>query len=136
MASRSPSSDDEWARQRLFGAIEATLAALASLRPMALLLEDLHWADSATLDLVEHLLARRVAVPDVGTWRLDDPATPDLALQWRSRVQRRPSCTTLELHLTEALRPYWQNPTKLQRLVGYPWWCRAVTGLTNTAPPL
>ena len=95
----TPSSDDEWARQRLFGAIEATLAALASLRPMALLLEDLHWADSATLDLVEHLLARRVAVPVVGTWRLDDPATPDLALQWRSRVQRLPSCTTLELHL-------------------------------------
>jgi transposase len=41
----------------------------------------------------------------------------------------------LEDALTEALRPYWQNPTKLQRLVGYPWWCRAVTGLTNTASP-
>ena len=42
----------------------------------------------------------------------------------------------LEDALTEALRPYWQNPTKLQRLVGYPWWCRAVTALSNSAPPL
>jgi transposase len=41
----------------------------------------------------------------------------------------------LEAALTEALRPYWQNPAKLQRLVGYPWWCRAITGLSNTASP-
>ena len=41
----------------------------------------------------------------------------------------------LEAALTEALRPYWQNPTKLQRLVGYPWWCHAVTGLSNATPP-
>ena len=91
-----PAPDDEWARQRLFGAIEATLAALASLRPLAVLLEDLHWADSATLDLVEHLLARRVAVPVLGTWRLDDPATPEHTAEWWARVQRLPTCTTLD----------------------------------------
>jgi len=42
----------------------------------------------------------------------------------------------LETALTEALRPYWQSPAKLQRLVGYPWWCLAMTGLnTNTTSP-
>ena len=42
----------------------------------------------------------------------------------------------LEAALTEALRPYWQNPARLQRLVGYPWWCGAMTGLdTNTTSP-
>ena len=92
-----PAPDDEWSRQRLFGAIERTLTALASHRPVAVLLEDLHWADSTTLDLVEHLLARRVPVPVVGTWRLDDPATPVVTTQWWSRVQRLSTCTILSL---------------------------------------
>ncbi len=89
--------DDEWARQRLFGAVGATLNALASHGPLALLLEDLHWADSATLDLVEHLLARRIAAPVVATWRTDDPSTTEHSTQWWTRVQRSPAVTTLAL---------------------------------------
>ena len=92
-----PVQDDEWARQRLFGAVGATFTALASLRPFAVLLEDLHWADSATLDLVEHLLARPVTVPMLGTWRVDDPATAERTTQWWTRVQRLPTTTTLAL---------------------------------------
>jgi transposase len=38
----------------------------------------------------------------------------------------------LEAALTEALRPCWQNPAKLQHLIGYPWWCLAMTGLDTT----
>jgi transposase len=41
----------------------------------------------------------------------------------------------LEAALTEALRPYWQNPAKLQRLVGYPWWCHAVAGVNSNSSP-
>jgi hypothetical protein len=41
----------------------------------------------------------------------------------------------LKAALTEVLRPYCQIPAKLQRLVGFPWWCCAITGLSNTAPP-
>jgi hypothetical protein len=37
----------------------------------------------------------------------------------------------LEATRTEALRPYWQDPAKLQRLVGSPWWCYAITGLNT-----
>ena len=37
----------------LFSAIAVVLSRLAERRPLALQLEDLHWADSATLDLVE-----------------------------------------------------------------------------------
>ena len=40
--------DDDWWRQRLFSAVGTTLAALATLRPLAVLVEDLHWADSTT----------------------------------------------------------------------------------------
>ena len=62
-----------------------------------MLIEDLHWADSATLDLLEHLLARGIGVPILGTWRLDDPSTPAATREWWARVQRLPTVRTLTL---------------------------------------
>ncbi|MFC4784210.1 ATP-binding protein [Nocardioides sp. MAHUQ-72] len=93
----APDPDDEWALQHLFAAVVATLNALASSRRLALLVEDLHWADSTTLDLLEHVLARGTDVPVVGTWRLDDPATPVATSEWFVRVRRLPAVTTLVL---------------------------------------
>ena len=37
--------------------------------PWRILLEDLHWADAATLDLLEHLLGRGSPAPVLGSWR-------------------------------------------------------------------
>ena len=48
--------DDRWSRQRLFSAIAELLEAMSARQPSALLMEDLHWADELSLDLVEHLL--------------------------------------------------------------------------------
>jgi tetratricopeptide (TPR) repeat protein len=90
-------SDDAEARQRLFGAVESVLGALASRRPFAVMLEDLHWADSATLDLIEHVLAHGRPLPILGTWRLDDPTTPEATTSWWQRVRRLSSCAALEL---------------------------------------
>lgn len=42
------------------------------------------------------------------------------------------SLDELERAVTEFLRPYWDDPAKLQRLTGYPWWCQAVA---NLPPP-
>ena len=67
---RSPPEDDWW-RQRLFSAVGTTWSALASVRPLAVLVEDLHWADSTTLDLLEYLLSRLPGIPLVGTYRLE-----------------------------------------------------------------
>ena len=67
------------------------------LRPLALVLEDLHWADATTLDLVEHLISHGLRFPLVGTWRLDDLDTPTAARDWSTRVQRSASVQTLEL---------------------------------------
>ena len=93
-----PEREDEWSRQRLFVAVGSALAALASQRPLAVLLEDLHWADSATLDLLEHiLLTRPDAVSMVGTWRADDPATKSSSTEWWERVQRLPMVDVMEL---------------------------------------
>jgi tetratricopeptide (TPR) repeat protein len=64
--------EDEFARQRLFMAMSTALARLGELRPLALVFEDLHWADQATLDLLDHLLDRS-PVPLASTVRTDDP---------------------------------------------------------------
>jgi tetratricopeptide (TPR) repeat protein len=89
--------DDEWSRQRLFTAIGTTLTGMAALRPLAVLIEDLHWADAMTLDLLEHLLATGPGVPVVGTWRQDDPTVPKTPLEWFTRVRRLPVVDELVL---------------------------------------
>lgn len=45
-------------RQRLWQAIAHCLSALASIVPLLLILEDLHWADAATLATLPHLASR------------------------------------------------------------------------------
>lgn len=65
----------EQAKRRHFEAIVALLARLAAKQPLLLLLEDLHWADPTSLELLE-LLPRRLATARilvVGTARSDEP---------------------------------------------------------------
>ena len=50
--------DDRSAQQRLFWQVTGFLGTLAEQAPIALLLDDLQWADSASLDLLQHLARR------------------------------------------------------------------------------
>jgi predicted ATPase/class 3 adenylate cyclase len=64
----SEGADDQ---QRLFRAVTGFLQALAESSPVALLLDDLHWADPSTLELLQHL-ARQTRADRVllfGTYR-------------------------------------------------------------------
>ena len=99
LGSEAPAPDpaDEWARHRLFSAVAAILAGLADLRPFAILVEDLHWSDTTTLDLLEHLVARGPGVRVVGTWRVDDQTVAPENLEWFPRIRRLPAVTTLPL---------------------------------------
>ncbi len=90
--------DDDWLRQRLFSAVGSTLTALALLRPLAVFVEDLHWADAMTLDLLEHLLSSGPGLPLVGTYRLDDPTVPVEIRDWLARVRRLSVVDELVLH--------------------------------------
>ncbi|MGH7402917.1 MAG: ATP-binding protein, partial [Candidatus Rokuibacteriota bacterium] len=60
----SGGGDPEQARFRLFDAVASLLRAAAADRAVLVLLDDLHWADSASLLLLEFLLA------DLGTTRI------------------------------------------------------------------
>jgi DNA-binding SARP family transcriptional activator len=50
--------DDRAARIRLFDAVRAGLADLSRTRPVAVIFEDMHWAGTATIDLLEFIATR------------------------------------------------------------------------------
>jgi len=86
-------------KQQMFGAMLGLLAELSAESPVLLILEDLHWADATTRDLVTFLLRmlHRERVATIGTYRTDDlhrrhPLRPVLA-DW----QRLPSVVQVEL---------------------------------------
>ena len=94
--------DDSLGRQHLFTAVTTVLAALARDGRVALVLEDLHWADTVTLDLLEHVALAASAGTDgdvtfLGTWREGDLDTPAVSNQWRTRVERAPAGSTVHL---------------------------------------
>jgi class 3 adenylate cyclase/tetratricopeptide (TPR) repeat protein len=61
-------------QQRLFALIEDLLRRLANERPTVLVLEDLHWADESSIELIKHLLPliRQVPLVIVGVRRGDE----------------------------------------------------------------
>ena len=103
------------ARQQMFGAVLGLLTELAAAAPVLLVLEDLHWADASTRDLVTFLsrMLHRERVALMGTYRTDDlhrrhPLRPVVA-----ELLRLPSVIAVDLaplapsalaeHLTAAL---------------------------------
>jgi DNA-binding CsgD family transcriptional regulator len=80
-------------RYGLHSAFTALLADLARERPIVMIIEDLHWADEASLELFPHLARKLRDVPLllVGAYRSDElhrrhPLRPALAELSRSRV--------------------------------------------------
>jgi DNA-binding SARP family transcriptional activator/tetratricopeptide (TPR) repeat protein len=92
------------ARARLLEAIARTIERLAKARPLLLVLEDLHWAGAATLDVIEYLARRIGAVPAllVLTFRTGEsaPGSPLHAL--RRRLQSESRSSSLELRALAA----------------------------------
>jgi DNA-binding CsgD family transcriptional regulator len=140
------------AQQQLFGAVLGLLAELAADRPVLLILEDLHWADRSTRDLITFLsrVLHRERVAVVGTFRTDDlhrrhPLRPVVA-----ELLRLPSVAAIELgplgyedmsdHLT-ALAPAPLDPAALHRVVsraeGNPYYAEELMSASaRPVPPL
>ena len=90
-------SDDLWGLERLFASVGSTLRALADGRPLAVHLEDLHWADRSTLDLLTHLITSPSRPPVVATWRVDDPDVSDVHTDWLTRARWTDGVTVVDL---------------------------------------
>ena len=92
-----PPLPPEEEKHRLFEAFARLFARLAHLTPLCLTLEDLHWADEASLELL-HLLPRRLVdarVLVVLTARTEEPG--DSLAHWRGYLTRNHLITTLDL---------------------------------------
>ncbi len=84
---------------RVFEDTLALLAGRAERGPLLLVLEDLHWADSSTLDLVvflAHNLDETRALL-VATYRADDPASGERMRRLREGIRHSGSVLVLEL---------------------------------------
>ena len=78
-------------RARLFALVEDLIRRLARQRPTILAMEDLHWADDSSMELIEHLLrlVREVPLAIVGVFRRgegDVPLLPVVAEQYADRM--------------------------------------------------
>jgi DNA-binding CsgD family transcriptional regulator len=87
------------AQQQLFGAVLGMLAELAARRPVLLVLEDLHWADRSTRDLVTFLsrVLHRERVAVVATYRTDDLHRRHPLRLVVAELLRLPGVTSIEL---------------------------------------
>jgi DNA-binding SARP family transcriptional activator len=83
----------------LFEAVRTALERLGASAPVVLVLEDLHWADASTLDLLAFLThavnAERVLI--VATWRHDATRKDDPVHRLATGLRRRRVAITLEL---------------------------------------
>jgi DNA-binding SARP family transcriptional activator/tetratricopeptide (TPR) repeat protein len=97
LESGAPEPPDELERQHLFTAVARFLSALSQAHPVAIVVEDLHWADTATRDLLEHLVVNGPGVPVTATWRTDDPDVSAGHREWMARVRRLGSTSEVRL---------------------------------------
>lgn len=75
-------------RERMLRELLDALEAMAMAQPLLLVLEDLHWSDCSTLDVIDGFVRRRTTAPILllATCRLSDPATAlATVLELRSR---------------------------------------------------
>jgi DNA-binding SARP family transcriptional activator len=92
----APHGDGTDTRMRLFGEVLAVLEHLSRGAPVVLLLEDLHWADGSTLDLIAYLAqaihGRRILL--VATYRSDAKHEVDRV---SAGLQRTRTAVTVQL---------------------------------------
>jgi DNA-binding CsgD family transcriptional regulator/tetratricopeptide (TPR) repeat protein len=86
------------AQARLFEVLLGLLARLSEQTPVALMVEDLHWADQSTRDLLAFLVRnlRRERLLVVATYRSDEPRTDRLG-PWLAELDRGGPVQRLEL---------------------------------------
>jgi DNA-binding CsgD family transcriptional regulator/tetratricopeptide (TPR) repeat protein len=95
----SPGGDPQTARVRLFELLLALLEALAEDQPVVLVVEDMHWADLETCDLLSFLVRnlRDAAVLLVVTFRSESPPRDHPLRRLLAGLERMDGVTSLDL---------------------------------------
>ena len=112
------------AQQQLFGAVLGMLAELAGTAPVLLVLEDMHWADRSTRDLLTFLsrVLHRERVAVIATYRTDDLHRGHPLRAVAAELLRLPSVTAVEVGplrdeaMAEHLAALAQNPLEAAAL--------------------
>src|SRR6266849_2828789 len=96
-----PVGDKSVARTRLFEAVAQLGQALAARTMLVLFIDDVQWADAASLDVL-HYLARRFAESETPallllTLRMGERAMPQGLAEWRTGMERAVPLTHLQL---------------------------------------
>ena len=99
LGSLSSGGDPEMARGRLFGLVLVLLEQLAAQQPLVLVIEDLHWADRSTGELLAFLVRnlRQAAVLLVATFRSDELGQAGPVRRLLAELGRLDGVTRLEL---------------------------------------
>ncbi len=92
--------DGESERIRLFESLFRCVADLGSARPLLLVLEDVHWAQTASLDLLQVLLRRISGVPVMIVVTYRDEETPRMHALHRLRREARAMAGALSIWLS------------------------------------
>ena len=93
-----PAARGGWEQERLFFAVAAFLRSLAAAQPVAIAVEDLHWADAMTLDLLTYLVAgTSTGVTLVATIRGDEKPLHDAVAVALGEWRRSANTVTIEL---------------------------------------
>lgn len=107
--------DAQGRRQRLFVAVRSWIEELAKQRPLVMAFEDVHWADTSSLELLEYCLSTLESAPVL--WLIvfrQDPTLPVWEFRRRVETEYAPDATSLTLSpLTDA-----QGDELIGRLVG------------------
>ncbi len=94
-------ADASVARNHLFEAVTRLLTALATRAPLLLFLDDVHWADTSTLDLIQYMVHRFTShatpVMLLLSLRTDARQTTSNLAEWRANLERMGPLTRLQL---------------------------------------
>jgi hypothetical protein len=90
-----------WRHERLFAGVAELLTGVARRSAVALLIEDVHWADTATLDFLTYLMqaARGDALTVVVTCRSDETPLEVPVADWLTHVRRDAGVEEIRLGL-------------------------------------
>ncbi len=94
----------DWAQTRLFEGLLTLVGRLGERAPTLLVLEDLHWADRSTRDILAFLArnARHERVAIIATYRTDELHRRHPLRPWLAEMERLPQVRRLELQRFDA----------------------------------